>query len=278
MSRRAAHPERRGWPRVALALIGLNLLLTISFSANLPWVRPTATVSPDLLLLVAAAALLGGLSAPRWGRTLLALLLLAAASARIAGLIALELLGRPLDPAGDLPHLGAVAEMLGTVTPALTLGVLLPLAALLLGGLLLLLSAGSGSSPARRTASDRRRTPASPTLHTSAELSPPGVPSAAGWRFTPPHGRTLRSTISVADPELGGADFYVLFLGPTGWRPSKIRIAGPPWRRGGTLTGNARAGGYANWARSVPHLRSPGAPTPRCSRASGWNAKRSTGR
>ena len=73
MSRRAAHPERRGWPRVALTLIGLNLLLTISFSANLPWVRPTATVSPDLLLLVAAAALLGGLSAPRWG--MLALLL-----------------------------------------------------------------------------------------------------------------------------------------------------------------------------------------------------------
>ncbi len=254
MSRRAAHPERRGWPRVALALIGLNLLLTISFSANLPWVRPTATVSPDLLLLVAAAALLGGLSAPRGGRTLLALLLLAAASARIAGLIALELLGRPLDPAGDLPHLGAVAEMLGTVTPALTLGVLLPLAALLLGGLLLLLvralgvltDAANGFGPRRRVGFGV----AALVLLLLPGLSPPGGSALlAGWRLAAAPLAEPAAVITDPPlpgvPDLGGADFYVIFLESYGVaafedpdRRPALEAAAERWAE------DARAGGF----------------------------------
>lgn len=221
MNRQAAHPDRRGWPRTALALLGLNLLLTISFTPDLPWVRPAAAVSPDLLLLVAAGALLGGLRLPRWGRILLALALLVAASARIAGLIALELLGRPLDPAGDLPHLGAVAEMLGTVNPALALTVLLPLAAVFLGGLLLLLvralgvlaEAAGGLGPRHRAGLGA----AALALLALPGLSPPGGSALlAAWDLaaapvTEPAAVITDPPLPGA-PDLGGADFYVIFL------------------------------------------------------------------
>ena len=221
MNRQTADPQRRDWPRAALALIGLNLLLTISFSANLPWVRPTAAVSPDLLFLVAAGALLGGRRLPRWGRALLALVLLLAASARIAGLVALELLGRPLDPAGDLPHLGAVAEMLGTINPVLTPGVLLPLAGLLLGGLLLLLvralgvlaEAGARLGPRRRAGVGV----AALVLLVLLGLAPPGGSALlAAWDLAAVPVAEPAAVITdpplPGAPDLGGADFYVIFL------------------------------------------------------------------
>ncbi|MYF78257.1 MAG: hypothetical protein F4174_13270, partial [Acidobacteria bacterium] len=66
MSNESLHPERSAWLRPLLALVGLNLLLTVSFSSAAPWVRPTAAVSPDLLVLVGAGALLGGRWSPRW--------------------------------------------------------------------------------------------------------------------------------------------------------------------------------------------------------------------
>ena len=254
MNRQSADPERREWPRAALALLGLNLLLTISFSSNFPWVRPTAAVSPDLLVLVAAGAPLGGRRLPRWGRTLLALVLLLAASARIAGLIALELLGRPLDPAGDLPHLGAVAEMLGTVNPALTLTVLLPLAAVLLGGLFLVLvrsvgvlaEAGGRLGPRRRAGFGA----AALVLLALPGLSPPGGSALlAAWDLTA--APVTRSAAVISDPplpgvpDLGGADFYVIFLESYG-----VAAFEDPERRpaleaaAGRWAEDARAGGF----------------------------------
>ena len=252
--RGAAGRERRGWPGAALALIGLNLLLTISFSANLPWVRPTAAVSPDLLLLVAAGALLGGFSLPRWGRVLLALVLLFAASARIAGLIALELLGRPLDPAGDLPHLGAVAEMLGTVNPVLTLTVLLPLTGVLLGGLLLLLVRALGVLAEAAGGLDVRRRAAIGAvalgLLVLPGLSPPGGSALlAAWELAAVPVAEPAAVITDPPlpgvPDLGGADFYVIFLESYGvaayedpGRRPALEAAAARW------ADDARAGGF----------------------------------
>ena len=194
MSKEPPHPERSAWPGVLLALVGLNLLLTVSFSSAAPWVRPVAAISPDLLLLAAAGALLGGRRPRRWVRFLVAPILLVAASVRIAGLIALELLGRPLDPAGDLPHLGNVAEMLATVSPVLAPAVLIPLGGLLLGGLLY--------SSSARWASSRRREPAwtggaapdsapprsscSPSRGSPRPVVPPCSPPGTSRRPPPP--------------------------------------------------------------------------------------------
>ncbi len=221
MSNETPHPERRSWPRVALALVGLNLLLTISFSSAAPWVRPTAAASPDLLVLVGAGALLGGRWSPRWLRVLLALTLLVAASARIAGLIALELLGRPLDPAGDLPHVGNVAEMLATVSPVLTPAVLVPLGGLLLGGLLLLIVRALGVLAEAAARLGRRRraglAAAAFVLLALPWLAPPGGSAllaardlAAAPAAEPP--ASITDPPLPAAPDLGGADFYVIFL------------------------------------------------------------------
>ena len=221
MSEATPRPERGDWLRVALALVGLNLFLTISFSSDAPWVRPTAAVSPDLLVLVGAGALLGGRRSPHWLRVLLAVTLLAAASARIAGLIALELLGRPLDPAGDLPHLGNVAEMLATASPVLTPAVLIPLGALLLAGLLVLIVRALGILAEAGARLGRRRrvgfAAAACVLLALPWLSPPGGSALlAAWNLAAaPAGEP---PVSLADsplpgaPDLGGADFYVIFL------------------------------------------------------------------
>ena len=254
MNRQAARPERHRWLPVALALIGLNLLLTISFSSNYPWIRPTAAVSPDLLLLVALGALPGGLFLAWWGRILLALALFLAASARIASLIALELLGRPLDPAGDLPHLGAVAEMLGTVHPALTLTVLLPLSAGLLSGLFLLLVRALGVlADTTGRLSPRRRAglgAAALVLLVVPGLSPPGGSAMLGaWDLAV--APVAEPSAAITDPplpgapDLGGADVYVIFVESYGVaafedaeRRPRLEAAAERWAE------DARAGGF----------------------------------
>ena len=137
MNRTPAEAGRSGWLLPLLALVWLNLLLTLSVSPEPPWVRVVAAVSPDVLVLLILGVLLHRRlpTLPRWFRGVLASAVFVAASARIGDLIARELLGRPLDPAGDLPHLGNVAEMLGTVASPWTLGLAIPLAALLLAAL-----------------------------------------------------------------------------------------------------------------------------------------------
>ncbi len=254
MTGEAPHPARGSWLRAALVLVGLNLFLTISFSSAAPWVRPTAAVSPDLLVLVGAGALLGGRWSPRWLRVLLALTLLVAASARIAGLIALELLGRPLDPAGDLPHLGNVAEMLATVSPVLTPAVLVPLGGLLLGGLLLLIVRALGILAEAAARLGRRRragfAAAAFVLLALPWLSPPGGSAllaardlAAAPAAEPP--ASITDPPLPGAPDLAGADFYVIFLESYGvaafqdpGRRAALEAAAARW------AADAQAGGF----------------------------------
>ncbi len=240
--------------RVSLALIALNLLLTVSFSPNGPWVRPTIAVSPDLLLLVGVGVLLGRVRPARWVRILLAATLLTAASARIAGLIALELLGRPLDPAGDLPHLANVAEMLGTVNPVLTLAFLIPLVGLLLGGLLLLLVRALGVLAEAGARLGRRRRAgfglAALVLLVLPQLSPPGGSAlVAAWDLAAAGVAEPAASITEAPlpgvPDLGGADFYVIFVESYGVaafedaeRGPRLEAAAERWAE------DAEAGGF----------------------------------
>ena len=250
----ARHPDRSSWLRVALALVGLNLFLTVSFASAAPWVRLTPAISPDLLVLVGAGALLGGRRSPPWLRVLLALTLLMAASARIAGLIALELLGRPLDPAGDLPHLGNVAEMLATVSPVLTPAVLIPLGGLLLGGLLLLIVRALGSLTQAGARLDRRgragTTAAAFVLLVLPWLSPPGGSALlAAWDLAAAPAAEPPASITAPPlagaPDLGGADVYVIFLESYGvaafqdpGRRAALEAAAERWAE------DARAGGF----------------------------------
>lgn len=248
----------RGWLRVVLALAGLNLLLTVSLSPEVPWLRLVAAISPDLLVLLlvllGAGALPGGGWASGRVRIPLALMLLAGASARIAGLMALELLGRPLDPAGDLPHLGNVAAMLGTVNPLLTLTVLTPLAVLLLGGLLLLLVRALGVlADASARLGSRGRAGwggAALGLLLLPQLAPPGGSALlAAWDLAvlpaadPPV--TITAPPLSAAPDLGGADLYVIFLESYGVaafedpeRRPALEAAAGRWAR------DAEAGGF----------------------------------
>ena len=254
MSQATPHPERSGWLRLLLVLVGLNLFLTVSFSSAAPWVRPTATVSPDLLVLVGAGALLGGRWSPLWLRVPLALILLVAASARIAGLVALELLGRPLDPAGDLPHLRNVAEMLATVSPVLTPAVLIPLGGLLLGGLLLLIMRALGILTEAGARLDWRRRAgfgaAAFVLLALPPLSPPGGSALlAAWDLAAAPAAEPPASITdpplPAAPDLGGADFYVIFLESYGvaafedpGRRPALEAAAERWAQ------DAQAGGF----------------------------------
>ena len=237
-----------------MALVGLNLLLTVSFASAAPWVRPAAAVSPDLLGVVGAGALLGGVRARRWVRLLLAFTLLVAASARIAGLIALDLLGRPLDPAGDFPHLGNVAEMLGTVSPVLTPAVLVPVCGLLLGGLLLLVVRALGILAEAGACLGRRGragcAAAALVLLAFPSLSPPGGSALlfawdlAAFPATEPPAAITDPPLPGA-PDLGGADFYVIFLESYGvaafqdpGRRPALEAAAERWAE------DARAGGF----------------------------------
>ena len=254
--RTATETNKGGWPRVLLALVGLNLLLTVSVTSGAPWLRPGIAIAPDLLLLVGFASLLPDrlLHWPRWLRAVLGVGLLLAASARIAGLIATELLGRPLDPAGDLPHLGNVTEMLGTVHPALTLGVVIPAGGVVLGGMAAFFAwslgvlAGAGVRLGRRgrlgTAS------AAALLFLLPPLSPPGGSAfrsswdlAAAPLADPPAALTTPPLPGV--PDLGGADLYVIFVESYGVaafedsdRRPRLEAAAAQW------AADAEAGGF----------------------------------
>lgn len=209
--------------RAAAALIALNLLLTLSASPEAPWVRPVAAIAPDLL----ALTLLGALLPARWlrppfaARAIAALLLFGMAAARFAGLAALELLGRPLDPVGDLPHLGRVAAMLGSALPAGVFGAALPLALLVLAGLLAIthLSLGIlGAAGARLSRRGRALAGFSAIvlLLLSAALPPGGSAALAAFRiFEAPLAEPPPAPAGPplpAAPDLGGADFYLIFV------------------------------------------------------------------
>ena len=233
MNRTLPETGRGGWLPALLALLWLNLLLTLSASPEPPWVRPVAAVSPDVLVLLVLGVLLPAslLTLPRWFRGVLVSAIFVAASARIAGLIARELLGRPLDPAGDLPHLGNVAEMLGTVAPRWTVALAIPLAALLLTVLVAISWRALASLAAQRQRlSGRGRVGIA--LAAGALLLLPGLslPGLSLPGLSPPGGSAVWSALRIASapvidraapltepplpaaPDLGGADFYVIFV------------------------------------------------------------------
>lgn len=206
--------------------LGLNLLFGLEAAPDLPWVRPVLALSPDLLALV----LLGGLlpvhrpDRPRLrlpvGRALLAGGLLLAAGLRLADRIARELLGRPLDPAGDLPHVGNVAEMLATVLPWVGVRTVFPVAAVLVAGLAVGVHVALGLLAAARERTGRtvRRTLAVaaalllciPALHPPGGSAVIGAISLAPAALAPPV--AITEPPLPAAPDLGGADFILLFV------------------------------------------------------------------
>ena len=150
--------------------------------------------------------------------------------------------------------MGAVAEMLGTVNPALTLTVLLPLAAILLGGLLLLLVRALGVlAEAVGRLGPRRRAGfgvAALVLLALPGLSPPGGSALlAAWDLAAVPVAEPAAVITdpplPGAPDLGGADFYVIFLesyGVAAFQDSERRpaleAAAERW------ADDARAGGF----------------------------------
>lgn len=153
---RGGEAAAAGFPgRLLLTLLLFQLGLGLDAAGAAPWFRPTLGLPPLLagLVLVAAAfpRRLAALPLPvRLGAAAVVLLL---AGARLAERIALGLLGRPLDPAGDLPHVGAVASMLTGSMPALLSALVLAVLGAALGGLLFAVAAGlralgRGFSPA----------------------------------------------------------------------------------------------------------------------------------
>ena len=247
MNRTPAEAGRGGWPLALLALVWLNLLLTLSASPEPPWVRAVAAVSPDVLVLLILGVLLPRSlpTLPRWFRGVLVSAVLVAAAARIGDLIARELLGRPLDPAGDLPHLGNVAEMLGTVVSPWTLGLAVPLAALLLA-VVVAINWWAMAILAARVGRLTRRSRVGVALAAGVllllpNLSPPG--GSAAWSAlrivsAPVIDRavTLTEPPLPGAPDLGGADLYVIFVESYGVaafedaeRGSRLREAAARW-------------------------------------------------
>ena len=217
-------PHRAAAPLAAG--LALNLLLGLEVVASFPWVRPTLSLSPDLLALVLLGCLLPvarpARPSPRFstGRAVLAGGLSGVAGLRIADRIARELLGRPLDPAGDLPHVGNVAEMLATVLPTGALWVAVLLAAVAVIGLAVGVHVALGMLAAVRTRTGRsvRRAAAGAAalLLCFPSLQPPGGSAAvsalamASAEVAP--AVELTEPPLPAAPDLGGADFLVLFV------------------------------------------------------------------
>ena len=87
MNRTPSEAGRGGWLLPLLALVWLNLLLTLSVSPGPPWVSVVAAVSPDVLVLLILGVLLHRRlpTLPRWFRGVLASAVFVAASARIRG-------------------------------------------------------------------------------------------------------------------------------------------------------------------------------------------------
>ena len=209
--------------RLLPALLLLHLLLGLEASGAAPWLRPTLSVPPLLALLVLPAAAFPRRFAalPRIVRLPLAAGILLLALARLSDRIAVGLLGRPLDPAGDLPHLGAVASMFTGEMPAvLSILALAGLGAVVVG-LLFTVAAGlralgagfsSTAAPVRWTAAGLAglallapglRPPGGSGLEAAARIA------AAPFRPAPPE---IRADPLPPAPALGGADVALLFV------------------------------------------------------------------
>ncbi len=242
--------------RAFVALVALNLVLGIGARFEPPWLVPTLSASPDLaalvLLLLAAPKFFGRFR--RRGRRLLAGLLFLLLAARLAERIAVDLLGRPLDPLGDLPNVGAVASMLGGAFPA-------PVVALMaagLGGLAVaLLVLGERAIGALIRAAGK----ASPALRRRAALvalavlllpiGPPGgsgAVAAARIALVPLRDRPapLIDPELPPAPDLGGADVLLVFVesyGVAAWEHEGLRSRLAPARE--RLAADSAAGGFA---------------------------------
>ncbi len=240
------------------ALLALNLLLGLEASHTAPWVVPSAAVSPDLLVLALAGGLLAGRPI-RWpgrvraGRYLLAAILFLAAALRIAERVALQLLGRPLDPAGDLPHVGNVAGMLATAASDIRVAIAFVGAGIAVAGAAALVFAGLGSLDGLR----RRMRPApgraiaavAALLLLVPAVHPPG--GSATWLLARTASASLRPAVELSEPplppapDLGGADLLVVFVESYG-----VAAFDDPERRkrlaaaAETLAIDAEAGGF----------------------------------
>lgn len=221
----AAPPVRaRGRPALGfLLLAAFGAVFGLEAFGTPPWVRPTLSFSPLAGLLALAAALVPDrlrrlTLAPR---ILLAAGLLALSTARLAERVALQLLGRPLDPAGDLPHVGAVAAMLtdelpSGLAPAIAAAAALGILGLLLAGARGLRALGAAFSGA--AAGPRIAAAALAALAVGApSLRPPGGAGAgalariAAAPFAPPPPELEGPPLPPA-PDLGGADVFAIFV------------------------------------------------------------------
>ncbi len=241
--------------RAALALVALNLVLGIAVRFEPPWLVPSLSASPDLaalvLLLLAAPGFFGRLGRP--GRFLLAGALSLLLAARLAERIAVELLGRPLDPVGDLPNVGAVASMLGAAFPAPVLVLMvagfggLAAALLFLGerAIRALVRAAGEASPRLRVVGALLALAAFLPL-----LGPPGGSGmAAVVRIALAPLRDLPAPLTDPElppaPELGGADVLLVFVesyGVVAWEREELRSRLAPAAE--RLAADATAGGF----------------------------------
>ena len=122
----------------ALAVVFLNILLTLQNVWPTPWVRPTAEISIEIaiiILLIAAVVEIRGALNPALRKTIIAALLLLVVG-RYADITAPALFGRPVDLFWDAPHLPRLLEMIVESTPlwrlaAYTIGVVSLTAALI---------------------------------------------------------------------------------------------------------------------------------------------------
>ncbi len=130
----------RHFGAAAIAVLFLNLLLTLQNIWPTPWVRPTAELSVEvavIVLLLAAAIEWRGVLSTRL-RWCLILVTLALVAGRYADITAPALFGRRIDLFWDAPHLPRVAAMVAESMPAwhlalYTCGLLLLTAAIVFG-------------------------------------------------------------------------------------------------------------------------------------------------
>ena len=253
----AAAPSARGRPALGfLLLAAFGAALGLEVFGTPPWVRPTLSLSPLAGLLALAAALVPDRlrRSGRTARVFFAAGLLSLSAARLAERTALQLLGRPLDPAGDLPHVGAVAAMLTDdlpfgVAPAIAGGAALGILGLLLAGargLRALGAAFSGTAAGPRVAAA-----ALGVLAVGApSLRPPGGAGAgalariAAAPFAPPPPELEGAPLPPA-PDLGGADVFAIFVESYGMAAfaedtRRLRLEGSLHR----LAADAAAGGF----------------------------------
>ncbi len=204
------------------ALVALNLILSLGVRFEPPWLVPQLALSPELagfvLLLAVAPAFFCRFG--RAGRYLLTGLFGLFFIARLAERIALDLLGRPLDPIGDLPHVGAVVSMLRVTLPT-------PVLVLLIAGVLglaaaLVIFGERGVATLTRAAGEAslRMRWIVAALSLATILLPVGPEGGSGARavlriglapFGDPPPPLTAPDLPPA-PDLGGADLLVIFV------------------------------------------------------------------